>query len=396
MVNKKERLTSNSVAKGFFRRSLTRIEVWYDYENLEKGGLVKIQVGIIGYGTVSKAHIEALNSIDNVSVSAIYSAHLSGSELEGVEKCYGVTVYSGLNMMLADPAIQVVSICSRPDKHAEHAVAAAKAGKHIILEKPIALSWPDCLRVQTAADEAGVMVSVCFECRYCDQLLKTKAVTDSKIGEITYCEAGYFHGIGPDNRQFAWNTTKACGGSSLLSAGCHALDAVLFLMGDAVVESVSSAASSIRHPRYERYEYPPHQFTTIAFSNGAIGYVPSSIGCNQPYEFPIRVVGTEGTIRNDRVFQYTGTKPDPKEWQEVPMKLLQSGDVADHPYREQFAEFIGDIVAKNHAAIASRFQAAMSTHRVIFAADLSAQRKTRVQMNELDGLLQEPDNRAKL
>lgn len=99
-----------------------------------------IHVAIIGFGTVSKAHIEALNAIPDVVVSAIYSSHLQAAEAETVARAYHVKVHSDLNELLADPSISIVSICSRPNLHATQAITAAKAGKHIILKKPIALN----------------------------------------------------------------------------------------------------------------------------------------------------------------------------------------------------------------------------------------------------------------
>ena len=137
--------------------------------------------------------------------------------------------------MLADPDIHVVSICSYPHQHKDQAIAAAKAGKHLIIEKPLALSWKDCQAVQEAVQHAGVKTCVCFECRFSSQFLTIKAIIDKGLlGKIHYGEVDYYHGIGPWYGQYRWNTTKQSGGSSLLSAGCHAMDALLLCMGEDV------------------------------------------------------------------------------------------------------------------------------------------------------------------
>jgi len=331
------------------------------------------RAAIIGYGTVTKAHLDALNAVEGIMVTDIFSEHLTVDEARDVSLKHAVTVHHDLKGMLADPAIDLVSICSRPDKHVDHAIQSAKAGKHLILEKPIALSWADCERVKKVVDELDVMVSVCFECRYSDQLLKSKAIVESQLGNLTYCETGYFHGIGPDNPQFSWNTKKSCGGSSLLSAGCHALDALLFLMNDAPVERVSSVTVRRSHPRYSLYEFPPHQFTTLTFKDGRVGYVASSIGCNQPYDFPIRVMGEQGSLVNNKLFIYDDKPPTQEDWKQVPMKQLKSGAVEDHPYLKQFGDFIQNIRSGNHDRIRQQFKTALETHRVIFAADKSGE-----------------------
>ena len=345
------------------------------------------RVAIIGYGTVTKAHLDALNAVEGVSVTDIYSEHLRADEAREVLLQHKVTVHHDLEAMLADPGIDLVSICSRPDKHVDHAIQVAKAGKYFILEKPIALSWDGCQRVKEAVDESGVMVSVCFECRYSDQLLKSKAMVDEQLGNITYCETGYFHGIGPDNPQFSWNTKKSCGGSSLLSAGCHALDALLFLMDDAPVERVSSVTVKRSHPRYSLYEFPPHQFTTLTFQDGRVGYVASSIGCNQPYEFPIRVMGEQGTLVNDMLFTYDGKPPAQEDWKQAPMKQLKSGAVEDHPYLKQFSDFIQNIRLGYLDCIKRQFEAALETHRVTFAADESAELRRSLALDSFEVLV---------
>ena len=96
-------------------------------------------VGIIGYGWAATAHIEAINNTGKARVTAICSSRkLDARELSAQ---YGnpITTYTDVKAMLRDPAIDVVDITSHPWKHKEHAIAAARAGKHIILEKPMSL-----------------------------------------------------------------------------------------------------------------------------------------------------------------------------------------------------------------------------------------------------------------
>ena len=120
-----------------------------------------------------------------------------------------ITCYTDLSKMLADPDLHAVSICSYPAEHAKQAIMAARAGKHLIIEKPLALSWDDCLAVEAAVKKAGVKTCVCFECRFSSQLLTIKAVIDQGLlGKIHYGEVDYYHGIGPWYGQFRWNIKK--------------------------------------------------------------------------------------------------------------------------------------------------------------------------------------------
>ena len=111
----------------------------------------KYNVGIIGYGWVSGAHIAAINATAHAQVTAIYSSRKLDSTQISLRHGEGVKCYNDVAAMLADPTVHVVSICSYPQDHKKHAVAAAQARKHLIIEKPLALNWEDCLEIQKAS-----------------------------------------------------------------------------------------------------------------------------------------------------------------------------------------------------------------------------------------------------
>src|SRR3954469_4740689 len=176
----------------------------------------KYKVGIIGYGWVATAHIAAINATKQAEVAAVYSSRqlneMDLSNRHGGE----IRCFTDLDEMLASD-INVVSICSYPYDHAGQSVAAAKAGKHLIIEKPLALNLKDLRRMADAINDSGVKTCVCFECRYSSQFLATKSVLDhGLLGKVHYGEIDYYHGIGPWYGQFRWNIRKNAGGSSLL------------------------------------------------------------------------------------------------------------------------------------------------------------------------------------
>ena len=206
----------------------------------------KHNVGIVGYGWVAGAHIAAINAGTQGQVTAVYSSRpLDGAALSAKHGS-SISTYTDYDLMLANPDLDIVSICSYPYQHREQAVAAAKAGKHLIIEKPLALSWKDCQAIQAAVTKAAVKTCVCFECRFSSQFTVTKAILDQGLlGDIHYGEVDYYHGIGPWYGAYRWNTRKDAGGSALLTAGCHAMDALLLCMGDDVAE-VSSYHTEIQ------------------------------------------------------------------------------------------------------------------------------------------------------
>lgn len=337
-------------------------------------------VAIVGYGTVTTAHISALQRIPNVKVSAIVSSHLTQEEYD-CTKLYGdLRVFNTLDALLAEDAqgsihVDVVDICSRPDLHVEHALKAIHHGKHLIIEKPIALNIEECYAIQRAADAQGVQVCVCFECRFSDQFIKTKQAIAEYLGEVRTCSLGYAHGIGPSNPQFHWNIQKKSGGDSFLSAGCHALDGALFFM-NGEVDSVYSVATHQPHPNYTDYEYDPIQHITIQFKDGRFATVTSNIAHHGPYAFPIQIDGTEGSLDSNKV--YTAKQ----EQIMLDMKMLSSGEVGDHPYFEQFSAYFMAL-AENKPMPHTSISDAIITHEVIYLAKLSLQLKRKVSMSEI-------------
>jgi len=341
----------------------------------------KYNVGIIGYGWVATAHIAAINATSFARVTAVCSSRKLDSAKVSAQHGGQITCYTDLKKMLANPDIHVVSICSYPYDHAKQAIAAARAGKHMIIEKPLCLSLQDLRAMEAAIKKAKVKTCVCFECRYSSQFLATKAAIDEGLlGKLHYGEVDYYHGIGPWYGQFRWNTRKDAGGSSLLTAGCHALDALLLCMGSDVVE-VTSYDTKSKSKIFAPYEYTTSSVTILKFKNGAVGKCAAIVDCLQPYYFHTQLVGSEGSLLDNK-FHSMKLGTNKHQWSTLAMKMLDSGDVSDHPYQSQFEAFFKALAAGKEMPLTS-FADAVRTHKVLFAADKSAGLGRPVKMSEM-------------
>lgn len=346
---------------------------------------VKHKVGVIGYGWAATAHIEAINACENAEVTAIFSSRdLDAAELSSQ---YGspIATFTDVGTMLAGADIDTVSVTSFPYQHTEHAVAAAAAGKHLILEKPMALSLADVHAIRDAVKKAGVRACVCFEARWANQFQATHEIIEQGLlGKIHYAEVDYYHGIGPWYGQYRWNTKKEAGGSSLLSAGCHAMDALRHCMGGGEVASVVSSSTKSAHPDFDAYEYDTTSVTIVNFADGRIGKTASVIDCLQPYYFHVHLVGSEGSLLDNKLHsQRLGL--DKTAWSDLSMKMVDSGDVADHPYQSEFEVFFRSIDEGTEMPF-TNLDEAVKSHEVIFAADLSAAEGRPVLMSEVTGV----------
>src|SRR4051794_25184868 len=254
-----------------------------------------------------------------------------------------------------------------------------RRGRNWILRKPLALNWEDCQEIHKAVQAAKVKTCVCFECRFSSQFRTIKSVIDQGLlGKIHYGEVDYYHGIGPWYGQFRWNTRKDAGGSSLLSAGCHALDALLLCMGGEV-ETVSSLSTGSKNKNFKQYEYPTSSVTILKFKDGRVGKTASVIDCLQPYYFHVHLVGSEGSLLDNKFHSTQLSGLNKSKWSELSMKLLDSGDVSDHPYQTQFQAFFKALDEGKEMPLTSLDDAAKS-HEVIFAADRSARERKPVKV----------------
>lgn len=339
----------------------------------------RYRVGITGFGWVAGAHLKSFMEIPGYEPTAI----MSRRELDPaqIKREYGaeVKIYHDYDAFVRDPDIDIIDICTPHPFHPQQTIKAAEAGKHIIIEKPIALRFDDAVSMLDAVERNRVMTSVCFEVRFISVARAMKSIIDQGlIGDVYFAECDYFHGIGPWYGQFAWNVKKDMGGSSLLTAGCHSLDILLWLVGGEV-EEVCSYSTRNPHEVYAPYEYDTTSVTILKFKGGkVVGKVASVTDCMQPYVFNMNIVGSHGSIKNNLLS--TKKIDGMNGWSTMDVQLVDSGDVAHHPYREQFAYFAECLDAGHepHNNLLSAFE----THRVIFAADKSAESGRPVQLSE--------------
>ncbi|HEY2586288.1 MAG TPA: Gfo/Idh/MocA family oxidoreductase [Tepidisphaeraceae bacterium] len=346
----------------------------------------ELNVGVVGLGWVAGAHIDTIRSVRGMKVTAVCSRRQHDPAALAERFKTPLKAYTDYEAMLADPEIDVIDICTPHPFHAEQAIAAARAGKHLIIEKPIALSYEDAVRVRDAVRRAGVQVCVCFECRYSAHFTMIKSVIDQGLlGRIHYAEVDYYHGIGPWYGQFDWNVKKDRGGSSLLTAGCHALDAMLFFVPGRV-ESVHSLSTRSGNPAFAPYEYDTTSVTTLRFAaedgqRPAIAKVTSCIDCIQPYYFHVHLVGDQGSLLDNKFYSSKLPGLSKARWSTLETALIDSGDVSDHPYQPQFQAF-ADAIRQGTRMPLTDLDTAMETHRVVFAADRSAATGKSVSLDE--------------
>jgi UDP-N-acetyl-2-amino-2-deoxyglucuronate dehydrogenase len=266
--------------------------------------------------------------------------------------------------VLADPRVDIVNLSGPNHVHASQGVAAANAGKHILIEKPMALTVEENNALRDAVAKAGVRSVVSFPLRWNPLFENLQSLMAAKtIGELFYAEVDYWHGIGPSYGGWQWAHARATGGSTMLLAGCHAVDALRWFVGDDVAE-----VSAISNNKKGLFEYDANVVALVKFRNGVIGKTSALFDCEMPYSFNIDLVGTDGTLRDNRIWSKK-LLPGQTGWATLPTVLPDSADVHHHPFDAEINNFV-DAIRQGRESLCSVADA-YKTHEACLAIDRS-------------------------
>lgn len=335
----------------------------------------RLGAAIIGCGWVAGEYVKAFVNDRRSEVRALVSR--SRTSAERYRKQYGLrcAVETNAAVVLERDDIDIVVVCTPHNAHTEYVVAAARAGKHIIIEKPVALTVEDVKRQQEAVKRNGVKTLVGFVLHW-NPLLMTinKLIDEGVFGDIFMVEVDYLHRIWmrPDEK---WLGSREQSGTAVLTGGCHAIDALRWF-ARSEVEQVCAYQAKTDNP----IEYPGTISVVLKFKDGKIGRSTTSFDVRMPYRFNIGVYGTEGTIRNDQLFA-PKLFPGQDDFLNIPCILPDSGDVEHHPFQGEVSHFL-DCIIEDKRPLPDLADAAQ-TQAVCFAADLSAQSGEPVMVDEV-------------
>jgi predicted dehydrogenase len=328
----------------------------------------KLGAMIIGPGWVAEEHIKGYTKDPRTEVRAIvgFIDKDRAQAQHYIEKYkLGACEYTeDLDSALTRKDIDVASVTTINSMHHPNAMAAIKAGKHVVVEKPLCHSLEQLAELVKAVKSKRVYSHVGHVARFYPAVVGLKNFVDSgAIGKVYYAESDYWHDIKGE-----WKVKTKTGGSALCMGGCHSVDMVRWMVGEKhkVVEVV---AFSEKATWRKDFEYDPTISLMMKFDNGAIGRVSTSLECNMPYVFHIQVNGTDGTVRNNGMYSpkmYPGTG----DFMSIPATYPDDWNVAHHPFPEEIAYFI-DTIEKGEKGMLA-IENAAKTYEVIFAAEKSA------------------------
>lgn len=247
--------------------------------------------GIVGCGMISGFHAKAIADIRGARIAACFDSYEPSAERFAHEN--DCRSYKRLRDMLDDEDVDVVTICTPSGAHLEPAVAAARAGKHVIVEKPLEITLKRCDRIINECDKNGVLVSTIFPSRFHEsaRLIK-QAVEQKRFGQITMGDAYVkWYRSQEYYDSGAWRGTwQLDGGGALMNQAIHSVDLLTWLMGP--VDSITAHTSTLAHKRISVEDVA---VATLRFANGALGVIEASTAAYPGYLKRIEIHGSEGT-----------------------------------------------------------------------------------------------------
>lgn len=306
-------------------------------------------VAVVGAGNIAAAHIYAVEGLPDTRLVGVVGR--TPERATKLAEKHGVRAFTSVEEAVAHPEVDIVAICSPSGAHLEPALLAIRAGRHIIVEKPLEVTVERSRQLVDAAAEAGVLVGAIFMSRFAPaNALARKAIEEGRLGRLLQLDmyvkwwrdqAYYDSG--------AWRGTYALdGGGALMNQGIHQLDLLQWLGGD--VEQVFAFADTLNH---QDIEVEDTLVGVIRFANGAMGQVSAatSLWPGSPKE--LHVHGTEGhlKIRDDMLVDWLTRSGGEAEREEMLAQYGGAGQggssdpmaISFHNHLLQYRDFISAI-----------------------------------------------------
>jgi len=347
-------------------------------------------VAIVGAGWCASQHIAAFQRNPRTRITWICGRDLERTRAAAASAGVidNVRITTEFEAVLAARDVDIVSITTPNHLHADQAVAAAKAGKHIVLEKPTGLDAAELARIRDAVRSAGVRTIVSFELHYNPYLKFARWLrAEGWLGDIRFARTQYLSRVTDWYAGWNWVRTRESGRSHLLAAGCHAVDALRFCSG------LEPTAVSALHTHFTAgYEWPTTIIANMRLSGSALGHVSSSTDFMMPYTFLVELMGDRASLRQE-LLQSLDTPIDlealsaANPFPDVRLRpaadaagrpairieclMPDSADVSHHPFQAEMDELVACILDGRETSI-NVFEA-QKTMEVCLAADRSAE-----------------------
>ena len=305
--------------------------------------MARLKFALLGCGRISKKHVEALiNNKDEAELVAVYDiiealAIDKKDQYESGMEDSDVKVYTDYNEFLNDKNIDIVTIATISGYHAQQAIDCLNHDKHILIEKPMALTIEDADKIIALGKEKNKKVCVSHQNRFSPAVQKLRqAIEEGRFGKLIHGTARILWAR-DDNyyKQASWRGTKELDGGTLLNQCIHNIDLLQWMMGGQIERLSSETDTFIRNIETEDFGA-----MLIRFKNGAVGIVEGSV-CVYPknLEETLSIFGEKGTVVISGNEIKTWQFEDEKHYDNMPLDKTNLGHT---PLYEDFIDAINE------------------------------------------------------
>ena len=314
--------------------------------------------GIVGCGMIAGFHARAIAELARGRLVACQSRSPASTARFAAE--WGCRAHDELADLLADPEVDVVTICTPSGAHLEPAVAAARQGKHVVVEKPLEITLARCDALIEACRTGGVKLATIFPARFhrASQQLKAAAVA-GRFGRVTLAEAYVkWHRTQAYYDSGAWRGTwQLDGGGALMNQAIHSIDLLNWMAGPVV--EIRAQVATLAH---ERIAVEDTAVATLRFESGALGVIEATTAAWPGYLKRIELHGSTGSaaMEEEDVVQWDFAKlrrGDVAVREQMLRRTSTGGGagnpsaIGHHGHREQLADFLAAIDEDRSPAI---------------------------------------------
>jgi len=342
----------------------------------------KLGFALIGCGFIGELHAEVIASMPNAKLVAVCNRSSERGEL--LAKRYNCKYYEDYNDAINDPNVEAVSICLPSGTHHEATLAAARAGKHVMCEKPIDIEVSRAQEMVDVCRENNVRFGVIMQHRFDKpMILLRKAISNGLLGDLLWgCSRTIWY---RDDKYFAnpWRGTwQYDGGGALINQSVHYIDLLLSVFGD--VKSLSGKCRKLLHKQIETEDVG---VANIEFKNGTIGTIEGTTVAYPGLYAELNVFGSKGTvcIRNDNLLFYRFKDGENPEFEALlnPIKanvLNQSPAIESDSHARQYEDFIDAVLTGREPIVTG--EDALKSLQVIKAIYTSSSEKREIYISE--------------
>lgn len=322
-----------------------------------------LNVGIIGAGAFGRQHAIAISALSEVQVVA--ASRTNPDALQAFVSEFGCQGYTDYNDLIADPAVHAVAIATPHDLHTEIVMKATRAGKHILLEKPIAPTLAECDQIVSAVQASGVTFMAGHTNHFVPVYRQAKTIVESgELGQLIMgIDKTYKFWMVPNRR--AWHLDWRQGGGMWMTIGVHNVDRLTWFAGSRV-----RAVSAHLDTRYHDQQADDVGMALLRYENGFAGIVAVAGYSDGAPSFELELMLTGGRLRIDKMKGLQIGRGE--KWQNVPLeKTIDEETWMEEALVSEWRAFVDAIKSDGPSPISAEF--ARHIMAVIFAARRSSQ-----------------------